>query len=527
MARTLVLTRAWPRRLDCPKVKACALKNSDDEAKIFAEAVAVKQGADKPAGTAIHDHGVFMSLNGKGSRIARLGISVLALAWLAACGGGGVDEAPAADKAALKASPATQDTVASDTAQPASADPAVFDSDGAPIAPSGWFKVRPAEPPNLANNPDAVEVGEFLFKDQRLSGSGKMACATCHLEGFGHADAPGVTLPLGGRNLDLAGSRSSMTGRYLNLTPPFRLTAAGTPKGGYLWDGRADDRFEQVFHDGPFFNPVEMALPGSARQPSALTDLVRSAPYWPQLQALYVGQPELIATDRKLFEQIAILLEVYQRDDDDYNLFDSKYDQVQAGAALFSNEEARGFAIFSDKRRGNCMTCHSAKPRGEDESRLFTNFGYAALGVPRNHTVPANADPAHFDLGLCARQKADTHPVGDSEVRKARYCGLFKTPTLRNVERTAPYFHNASVATLEEAVRFHFQRDTHPQKWYRKADGSPDVRYNDLPRRYHHNLAGGAPFNGRYQPSDQDVADIVAFLKTLNDSDQTEPLPRR
>ena len=106
-----------------------------------------------------------------------------------------------------------------------------------------------------------------------------------------------------------------------------------------------------------------------------------------------------------------------------------------------------------------------------------------------------------------------------------RYCGLFKTPTLRNVERTAPYFHNASVASLENAVRFHFERDTQPSKWYKKNDGSLDQRYNDLPWYYQGNLARGKPFDGFYRPSNQDIADLLAFLKTLNDADQTEPLP--
>ncbi len=58
-----------------------------------------------------------------------------------------------------------------------------------------------------------VDVGSFLFKDVNLSASGKMACATCHAEGFGRADAPGVKLPLGGANLDLSGMRSSPTVR--------------------------------------------------------------------------------------------------------------------------------------------------------------------------------------------------------------------------------------------------------------------------------------------------------------------------
>lgn len=456
------------------------------------------------------------------SSAARWAVSVFALVCLSACGGGGAEPA-----AASAADQGAQDTEASDRVLASSASEEPSDSDDTMSRHGRAVDWRPAEPLNLANNPAAVEVGEFLFKDTRLSGSGKIACATCHRETAGHADAPGTTLPLGGLNVNLPGSRSSMTARYLNLTPAFEFTAWGKPRGGYLWDGRVDDRFGQVFHGGPFFNAVEMALPGSAEHPGALTDLVRSSSYWPQLQALYLSQPDLIATDRALFEQIAILLEVYQRDDDDYNLFDSKYDQVQAGTAAFSNQEARGFAIFSDKRRGNCLSCHTAVPGGQDASRLFTNFEYFALGVPRNHAVPANADPSHFDLGLCSRQKASTQVPDRRQVRWARNCGVFKTPTLRNVDRTAPYFHNAAVATLEDAVLFHFERDRQPQKWYRKADGSPDVRYNDLPRRYRHNLAHGAPFNGSYQPTRQDLADLVAFLKTLTDSDQIEPVVLR
>lgn len=471
-----------------------------------------------------------MCLIRDGLRTPRLLVLSVSLALLAACGGG-ADEAESSEsagqKVALGVAPAATAMEASQDAQREPADEVLLDASGRLAVHGAVNRTRPAEPPNLANNPAAVEVGEFLFKDTRLSASGRMSCASCHAETFGHADAPGTRLPLGGKNLDQAGHRSSMTARYLNLTPPFRFRADGTPKGGFLWDGRADDRFEQVFHGGPFFNAVEMALPGSALEPSAVTDRVRSAPYWPALQALYGNQPGLIDSDKKLFEQISILLEVYQRDDDDYNLFDSKYDQVQAGTASFTAAEARGFAIFKDSNRGNCLSCHSTAPRGDRASRLFTNFGYAALGVPRNHEVPASADARHFDLGLCAREKASTQAGSDELVRQARYCGLFKTPTLRNVERTAPYFHNASISSLEDAVRFHFERDSNPQRWYRKADGSPDRAYNDLPRRYHGNLATGRPFSGQYRASDRDIADVVAFLKTLNDADQTEPLPRR
>lgn len=450
--------------------------------------------------------------------------ALLLVLLLTACGGGNMD-APAAAPAtaATTAGPAADGTVASDSAQPSDADPPVLRADGSRDgATESGVQAKQARRATVKDSPEAVEVGDILFHDPRLSANGKMACATCHTQDFGHADAPGVKLPKGGFNLDLSGMRSSMTSRYLNLAPPFRLSFFGRPSGGFLWDGRADDRFEQAFHGSPFFNPVEMALPGEAANPKALTDLVRSAPYFAQLEALYVDTPDKIKTDQQLFFEVARLLEIYQRGDPDYNLFDSKFDQMQAGTAAFSPAEQRGWDLFSDPNRGNCTACHTASRTAQS---IFTNFGYAALGLPRNHAGPKNADPAFYDLGICSREKAASNSVVDILIRSPRYCGLFKTPTLRNVERTAPYFHNASIDSLEQAVRFHFERDARPDKWYRKADGSPDRRYNDLPWYYRGNLARGKPFDGSFQPSDGDVADILAFLRTLNDADQTAPFP--
>jgi cytochrome c peroxidase len=364
-----------------------------------------------------------------------------------------------------------------------------------------------------------VDVGSLLFKDPSLSASGKMACATCHAETFGHADAPGTGLPKGGANLDLAGMRSSPTVRYLNENPEFRIDKKGNAWGGFTWDGRANTRKDQA--RDPFFVAAEMALPGSPDNPSALTTLVRQAPYFRDLQALY--RPDEIDTDAKLFDKIADILAIYQRDDEDYNLFDSKYDLSLRGEATLSAQERRGLAIMADPKKGNCLGCHTAvgpKP-------LFTNFGYAALGVPRNHAGPKNADPEFFDLGLCVRER-DTRELSiTAKKNDHKYCGQFKTPTLRNVERTAPYFHNGAVATLEEAVRFHFERDRNPAKWYRTQSGAQDSKYNDLPNQFRGNIERGRPFTGNYVPSNTDIADIIAFLKTLNDADQTEPLVAR
>lgn len=357
---------------------------------------------------------------------------------------------------------------------------------------------------------DEVAVGEFLFKDKRLSLSGNQSCATCHDEHFGHADASGVHLPLGGGGLDLAGRRSSPTTRYLNKNPAFHVDAQGNAWGGFNWDGRADNRALQG--GDPFFVPVEMALPGDATAPQALLERVRSAEYYPSLQAFYATDD--LSDDTLLFERIKQAIEVYQRDDIDYNLFDARYDAYLAGTGALSDSERLGLEIFNDPARGNCASCHEST--AADGKPVFTDFGFRALAVPRNPRVPENiADATHYDLGLCESGRKEPAIAADP-----RYCGMFKTPTLRNVARTAPYFHNASVATLEEAVLFHFTRESDPARWY----GSVAARYNDLPARHHGNVVQGKPFDGSWQPTPAELAALLAFLHTLDDADQTAPL---
>ena len=357
---------------------------------------------------------------------------------------------------------------------------------------------------------DEVLVGEFLFKDPRLSASGQMACVTCHAEEFGHADVPATFLPVGGPTLNQIGKRSSPTVRYLNTNPPFRVDAQGNAWGGFTWDGRADSRHEQA--KDPFFEHAEMALEGSPEKPQALLKLVRSADYYPKVKAWYA--PDDLSQDGVLFQRVLQALAVYQRDDDDYNLFDSRFDQSLTGAAPLTPQEQRGQAIFNNPDQGNCMACHTSQ--SADQKPAFTDFGFRALGVPMN-AMASNilSDPAEHDLGLC--RSGRKLPSGtDAD----RYCGQFKTPTLRNIERSAPYFHNGALVTLEEAVWFHFTRETDPVRWY----GAGHPRYNDLPSKYHGNVVQGKPFDGSWQPTEEDMGALLAFLKTLNDADQTEPL---
>jgi cytochrome c peroxidase len=128
--------------------------------------------------------------------------------------------------------------------------------------------------------------------------------------------------------------------------------------------------------------------------------------------------------------------------------------------------------------------------------------------------IPANADPGYFDLGLCGPDRLDF-------ADRSEYCGLFKTPSLRNVALRPAFFHNGVFSSLRDAVAFYADRDIHPERWYPvNPDGSVSL-YADLPAQYHQNVDVEAPFNRR--PGDapalteRDIADITAFLATLTD----------
>lgn len=351
---------------------------------------------------------------------------------------------------------------------------------------------------------DRVAVGDRLFHDLRLSAAGNLACSSCHVQTRGHADAEGGFLPLGGPALDQQGLRSSPSLDYLNANRAFSFDAQGRPVGGFTWDGRADNRAAQAL--GPLLAANEMAHADNA----AVATRVRSLSYFNELQfafSLPAG-----ATDAQVLQALQQALQAYQAGDADYELFTSKFDAVQDGRASFTAQEARGLALFNDPQKGNCATCHPSTPQGNQIRAEFTNFGYFALGLPRNRSA-ATADPAFFDMGLCG-------PVRTDLANRTDLCGKFKVPTLRNVALTAPYFHNAAVATLEEAVSFYATRDIDPARWYPVVAGVVD-KFNDLPLAYRDNVNQQPPFGLQAgqapRVSAQDVQDLSAFLRTLTD----------
>ena len=183
------------------------------------------------------------------------------------------------------------------------------------------------------------------------------------------------------------------------------------------------------------------------------------------------------------------------------------------GQAKLAPQEERGFALFNDPDKGNCAHCHKSVMRS-DGPPLFTDYGFVAIGVPRNPAIPANADAGYFDLGLCGPARTDLagHP---------EYCGMFKAPSLRNVALRLSFYHNGIYHSLEQTVAFYAERDTNPEKYYpRNSDGTVN-KFDDLPAEYHANINAEPPFGRKLgdQPalSKQEIGDIVAFLQTLTD----------
>ncbi len=124
-------------------------------------------------------------------------------------------------------------------------------------------------------------------------------------------------------------------------------------------------------------------------------------------------------------------------------------------------------------------------------------------------------DTSAHDLGLCGPTRRDL-------VAATQYCGMFRTPSLRNVAERGVFFHNGVVRSLDDVLRFYVFRDIRPEDVYpQNADGSI-AKFNDLPAANRENVdTSDAPFNrtrGQSQVlSAQEMADVVAFLKTLTD----------
>ena len=364
---------------------------------------------------------------------------------------------------------------------------------------------------------DLELLGKRIFEDRSLSEPAGVACASCHdrkraYQGDNRSPIRGVAV---GSRPGAYGNRKPPTIMYMAYSPAFgfaKVADGGVEKlearGGQFWDGRAVDLAAQP--SVPLTNPLEMNNPSA----DAVAWKVKAASYASMMTAVF--GPDAFADPKAAFRRITQTLSAYESSEL-LAPFSSRLDDHLRGAEPLTAQEARGLALFVDPKRGNCVACHAVKPDSKDPADwLFTDFGYVALGVPRNPAIPANADAATFDLGLCKRPGIEA--ILPQAVPLASLCGAFKVPTLRNVAVRAPYFHNGAIASLRDAVAFHATRDADPKRWYATPAGGEPDKFDDLPSAYKANAqAIAAVLDGPPRLDDDDIDALVAFLDALTD----------
>jgi len=239
-----------------------------------------------------------------------------------------------------------------------------------------------------------VQLGRMLYFETRLSRQHDLSCNSCHdLKHYGvdgHATSTGSHGQLGGRNA------------------PTVYNAAGF--FAQFWDGRANDVEGQAL--GPILNPVEMALPSA--QLGVLT--LKSIPeYETAFKAAFPGE-----TDPVTFANVGRAIAAFERKLTTPSRWD---DYLRGKKEALSDREVEGLSIFTNV---GCMVCHTGEFVGGSM--------YQKAGV-------VEPWPNQKDQGRFESTKQDVDRM------------MFKVPTLRNIAETAPYFHDGSVATLDQAVR--------------------------------------------------------------------------
>jgi cytochrome c peroxidase len=289
-------------------------------------------------------------------------------------------------------------------------------------------------PPDNPYSAEKVELGKLLFFDKRLSADGTVSCATCHDPKFAFTDGASVSTGIRGQK----GGRSAPTiiNRAWSLAQ--------------FWDGRAPTLEAQAL--GPMENPIEM---GNTH--TAIVEQVRGiAAYRPLFQAAFANGGDAGA-DAITIERVAKAITTFERTVMSGN---SPYDRWKAGLKSAMPEAAvRGYHVFL---KAQCDACH--------EGANFTSNMYVNIGIGTDKPEP---DTGRYEV-----------------TKDASDWGVFKTPTLREVEHTGPYMHDGSLKTLEEVVDY-----------YDKG-GTPNKNLDSHVRKQHLTA--------------QQKADLVAFLKSLS-----------
>lgn len=266
---------------------------------------------------------------------------------------------------------------------------------GAPFVVNTPLGLPPVTVPG--DNPLTVEkvaLGKQLFFDPRLSKDNSVSCGSCHMPSNGYGDGLAASVGIGGQKV----SRNSPT--IVNSAYWHQL----------FWDGRAHSLEEQAL--GPLFNPAEMGLSRHAE----IEERLNAIPgYRKQFQKVF----QTDVTTHNIAKAIAAFERTLVAGN-------APFDRFKAGDESALSEQAqRGLKLFLNK--AHCSACHVGPS--------FSDGAYHNLGVSINAENP--------DIG----RQAEHNLLGNR--------GAFKTPSLRDIARSAPYMHDGSIATLEEVVEFY------------------------------------------------------------------------
>jgi cytochrome c peroxidase len=240
--------------------------------------------------------------------------------------------------------------------------------------------------------PERVALGRRLFSDTRLSKAGGISCNTCHnLETYG---------------VDNKAVSSGHEGQVGNRNSPTVYNAA--LHFVQFWDGRAKDVEEQAL--GPILNPSEMAMGSSGE---AIERLKSDPSTVAQFKSAFPNEKDPVT-----FDNIGLAIGAFERT----LITPSRFDQFLKGDAnSLTDAEKAGGKLFVES---GCIACHNGA--------LLGGGTYQKLGLVRPYPTK---DKGRFEVTKVASDEF-----------------MFKVPSLRNVEKTAPYFHDGSVKTLPEAI---------------------------------------------------------------------------
>jgi len=302
--------------------------------------------------------------------------------------------------------------------------------------------------PIPADNPPTAEtiaLGRRLYYDPLLSVDNTIACATCHSPQFAFTDgkqfSTGVKGQKGGRN-----------------APTVINAAYNTTQ---FWDGRAPSLEKQA--EGPVQNPLEMGN----KLERVVERLTADARYRVAFEKAFGPGPIT-------YEKVEKAIASFERTVVSGNSLFDRYFYGGDKSAL-SPSARRGLEVFRNRKKGNCAACHTI----DEKYALFTDNKFHNIGVG------ADYKGNYQDLGR--------YNVTRNEADK----GAFRTPTLRNIAKTAPYMHDGSLKTLKDVVDFYVgggNSNPHLDKEIHALDFLTGQQRADL-RAFLESLTGEMPRN--------------------------------